>query len=387
VAETVDGLQDVALTWSGKALDVGRIEAELGKLRYMAAGERRGGAQGFVLRTSLLNMVVYAEREESAAFAARVIEDLASHHPSRALIVLAQPGDGESRIEAQLAAHCHISRSLEQTVCCEEINLRVSGPAASHLHSVIVPLLVPDLPVYIWWTEPLPEEPHVLLQLMQAADRLILDSHHFSDQLGDLLRLARLAQQEPRAATGDLNWDRLDNWRDFFERQKNISEMRHHLSSVKSVEIRYAGGGGSPPRLAQAFMLLAWLARGLGWDTSSVSAHGPQRLTFRAEEGRQITAYLHPVEYAAIEAGQLVSVKVACQSETARALLSISRTGDPYHLTVRTEHKSGVSEEHVRFEPPEPSSLLMAELDTAPHNVEYNEVLKTLVALITAARA
>ena len=141
-------------------------------------------------------MVVYAEREEAAEFASRVIEDLASHHPSRALIVIAQHSGDESLIEAQLAAHCHISRSLEQSVCCEEVTLRVSGPAASHLHSIIVPLLVPDLPVYIWWTEPLPADTHLLTQLMDTADHLIVDSANFEDQLGDLLRLARLAEQE-----------------------------------------------------------------------------------------------------------------------------------------------------------------------------------------------
>ena len=385
MAETVDGLDDLALTWSGRALDVSRIEAELGKLRYMVAGES-AGAQGFALRTSLLNMVVYAEREESADFASRVIEDLASHHPSRALIVLAQPHDGESRIEARLAAHSHISRSLEQSVCCEEIALRVAGPAARHLHSVIVPLLVPDLPVHIWWTEALPADSHLFLQLMETSDHVIVDSQHFADQTGDLVRLAALADERPRATVGDLNWDRLEPWRDFFDRQKAIADMRHHFSSVKSVEIRYAHGRGTHLP-GQAFILLAWLARELGWDTRSVSAHGRNRLTFLVDEGRQVAAYLHPVEYEAIEPGRLVSVKIACESETARALISISRTGDPFHLVVHVEHRGGTSEEHVRFEPPEPATLLMQELDASPRNPEYNKVLKAAVPLMKAASA
>lgn len=384
MAETVDsGLEDLALTWSGRAVDIGRIEAELGKLRYMAAGERSPG-DGFALRTSLLNMVVYAEREEKTDFASRVIEDLASHHPSRALIILARPSGGESHIEAHLAAHCHISRSLEQSVCCEEISLKVAGRAAMHLRSVIVPLLVPDLPVYAWWTEPLPADPHLLLQLMETADHVTVDSALFEDQLGDLLRLAELAGQS-RTTIGDLNWRRLEPWRDFFDRQQNIAEMRHHLSSVKSVEIRYASGHG-PHKPAQAFLLLTWLARELGWDTPSLAAHGAQRLTFRAGEGRQISAYLHAVKYPVVEHGSLVSVKIACESETASALLSISRTGDPFHLTVRTEHRGGAIEEHVRFEHAGPSALLMLELDAAPHDPEYSNLLRYAMPLITAVR-
>ncbi|MEK7248362.1 MAG: glucose-6-phosphate dehydrogenase assembly protein OpcA, partial [Chloroflexota bacterium] len=357
---------------------------ELGKLRYMVAGGGSTG-DGFALRTSLLNMVVYAEREEEMDFAGRVIEDLASHHPSRALIVLARPSDGESHIEAQLAAHSHISRSLEQSVCCEEITLRVTGPAALHLHSVIVPLLVTDLPVYVWWTAALPADSRLFLQLMEAADRVIVDSALFEDQPGDLLRLAELAEQ-PRTTVGDLNWRRLEPWRDFFDRQQNIAEMRHHLSTVKSVEIRYADGHGAH-KPAQAFLLLTWLARELGWDTQTLSTHGGQRLTFGADEGRLISAYLHAVKYPAVESGSLVSVKIACQSETASALLSISRTGDPYHLTVRTEHRGGAIEEHVRFEPAQASALLVLDLDAPPHDPEYSSILRTAVPLIMATRA
>jgi glucose-6-phosphate dehydrogenase assembly protein OpcA len=385
VAETVtNGLQDLALTWTGRAVDIGRIEAELGKLRYMMAGDRSPG-DGFALRTSLMNMVAYSEREEDTNLAARVIEDLASHHPSRALIVLARPAGEESHIEAQLAAHCHISRNLEQSVCCEEISLKVSGPAARHLHSVIVPLLVPDLPVYLWWTDRLPTDSHLILQLMETADHVIVDSNRFEDQLADLLSLSRLHDKEPRTALGDLNWRRLEHWREFFHRQANITEMRHHFSSVKSVEIRYADG--RPSRPAQAFLLLAWLARKLGWNTRSLSAHGPQRLTFRADEGRQISAYIHPVNYPAVDPGAIVSMKIACESDTASALLTVSRTGDPYHLTVRTEHRGGVEEEHLRLEPADTSMLMMSELDAPLNDTDYSEVLRAAAPIIMAALA
>lgn len=385
MAETVNGLEDLALTWSGRAVDIGRIEAELDKLRYMVAGERAHG-DGFALRTSLLNMVVYSEHEEAMDFAGRVVEDLASHHPSRALVVLARPGGSESHIEARLAAHCHISRSLEQSVCCEEISLIVSGPAATHLHSVIVPLLVPDLPIYVWWTEPLPDDEHLIMQLISSADHATVDSKLFDDQLAGLLTLARLGGKAPRTTLGDLNWRRLEPWRDFFNLQRSVTELRHHFSSVKSIEIRYADGHGKH-RPAQAFLLLAWLALELGWDTSSLSAHGASRLTFRGREGHPISAYLHAVKYPAVDPGAVVGVKIACESETAGALLSISRTGDPFHLTIRAEHRGGTSEEHVRFEPAEPSALLMTELNAGVHDHEYENVLRGAVPLIQAARA
>jgi hypothetical protein len=149
VAEAVTG-GPLTLTWSGQAVDAGRIEAELVRLRYEAAGAPSGG-EGFAIRTSLLNLVVHAADEESALDASQTIAGLAGHHPSRTLIVIPRPSEGRSRIDAQLAAHCHITAGLEQQVCCEEVTLSVQGPAAHHLHSVIIPLLVPDLPVYVGW--------------------------------------------------------------------------------------------------------------------------------------------------------------------------------------------------------------------------------------------
>ncbi len=385
MAETVDtGLQDLALTWSGRALDVSRIEAELGKLRYMAAGEP--GGQGFALRTSLLNMVVYAQHEELGLMASRVIEELASRHPSRALVMIAEAGADESLIEAQLAAHCHISRAEEQSVCCEEITLRVSGPAALHLHSIIVPLLVPDLPVYTWWTEQMPEETHLFHELMDSSDHVIVDSDTFDDELGGLLALAALSESAPRCTIGDLNWGRLNLWRDLIEQQRNVTEMRHHLSSVESVEIRFAGDHDSR-KSGRAILYLAWLARRLGWDIASVSSHGPERFTLRADEGRTVKAYIHPADLPTVEPGTLVSVKISCRSETARALLSMSRTADPNHLVVRTEHLGSASEEGYRLEPAAVSALIMLELNAGPHESGFDEMLRAAGPLIKAARA
>jgi glucose-6-phosphate dehydrogenase assembly protein OpcA len=378
-------MEDLALTWSGRALDVSRIESELAKLRYMAAGEPVTG-EGFALRTSLLNMVVYAEHEEDGLVASDVIEELASHHPSRALVVIADANAPEAKIDAELAAHCHISRNEEQSVCCEEVTLRVGGPPAAHLHSIIVPLLVPDLPVYLWWTAELPATRHLFAELMDASDRVIVDTGRMRDQLASLVQLSKLADIEPQTTVGDLNWDRLEVWRDLLDQQRNITEMRHHLASVESIEIRYVGKGEEKVS-GRAILFLSWLGRKLGWDLRSVSSHGPSRLTIRVDEERTVSAYLHPVELATVEAGALVSVKIVCRTEGKKALLSVSRTADPYHITVRTEHNDEVEEEGYRLDAPSTTTLLMMELDDGPRDREYLTNLRAAIPLINAARA
>ena len=380
MAQALDG-ESRELSWTGRSVDIDRIEAELTKLRYLTAGDADAG-ESLAIRTSLANMVVLAEDDETAAEASRVIEDLAAHHPSRALIVIARPSEDESRIETSLAAHCHLAPGLNQHVCCEEVTLHVSGRAAFHLHSIIVPLLIPDLPVVVWWTGPLPAESHLIEELCGLADHFVVDSSRFTD-LGDLSRMREVAALHD-CAIGDLNYERLRSWRDLVERHTGAGGLGEWISSVKSAEIRFRQQAKQTP--AQAILFLAWLAVHCGWELDSATAGGSNRLTLRQDK-REIPVYLEPVKYEGVDRGWLVSIKLAFERDGEAALLSVSRTGDPLLIIVRTELPDGVREEHVRIEACDSQTVLMHQLDTAPHDPEFVRLLIAAAPLIQAARA
>ena len=380
MAQALDG-ESRELSWTGRSVDIDRIEAELTKLRYLTAGDADAG-ESLAIRTSLANMVVLAEDDETAAQASRVIEDLAAHHPSRALIVIARPSEDESRIDTSLAAHCHLAPGLDQHVCCEEVTLHVSGRAAFHLHSIIVPLLIPDLPVVVWWTGPLPAESHLIEELCGLADHFVVDSSRFTD-LGDLSRMREVAALHD-CAIGDLNYERLRSWRDLVERHTGAGGLGEWISSVKSAEIRFRQQAKQTP--AQAILFLAWLAVHCGWELDSATAGGSNRLTLRQDK-REIPVYLEPVKYEGVDRGWLVSIKLAFERDGEVALLSVSRTGDPLLIIVRTELPDGVREEHVRIEACDSQTVLMHQLDTAPHDPEFVRLLIAAAPLIQAARA
>lgn len=380
MAQALDG-ESRELSWTGRSVDIDRIEAELTKLRYLTAGDADAG-ESLAIRTSLANMVVLAEDDETAAQASRVIEDLAAHHPSRALIVIARPSEDESRIDTSLAAHCHLAPGLDQHVCCEEVTLHVSGRAAFHLHSIIVPLLIPDLPVVVWWTGPLPAESHLIEELCGLADHFVVDSSRFTD-LGDLSRMREVAALHD-CAIGDLNYERLRSWRDLVERHTGAGGLGEWISSVKSAEIRFTQQAKQTP--AQAILFLAWLAVHCGWELDSATAGGSNRLTLRQDK-REIPVYLEPVKYEGVDRGWLVSIKLAFERDGEAALLSVSRTGDPLLITVRAELPDGVREEHVRIEACDSQTVLMHQLDTAPHDPEFVRLLIAAAPLIQAARS
>lgn len=377
MAESLTTEGELYLSWSGTALDSGRIEAELARLRYEAAGEPAGG-EGGAIRTSVLNMVVYVEDQDAAARAREVIESLAGHHPSRALVIIARPGAGESRIDAQLGAHCHITPGMEQQVCCEEVTLTVSGPAAHHLHGIIIPLLVPDLPVYVWWPADLPAEAHAFEEMMEMADHLIVDSAAFPDQAAGLLRLNRLCTETPNCSVGDLNWVRTEPWRQLIAQQASTPGMEACLQEFSSVQITYAAGERSSP--AQAYLLEGWLAAHFGWSASPAWQNNAG-LRVR-QDGREVALQITESPYADLPAGSLISVAIRSRGDGGEGLISIVRTDDPTHLAVNVIEGDTVLEDHVQIGQAGLAELLLWELDQPLQDGHYARALRGALPVI-----
>ena len=74
-----------------------------------------------------------------------------------------------------------------------------------------MPLLIPDLPVFLRWRgEPAFGE-QALDQLTEVADRLVLDSDEWSECDGTLARLPELFD---RIAVSDIAWAKVQPWRE-----------------------------------------------------------------------------------------------------------------------------------------------------------------------------
>ena len=368
--------EDTALTWAGEPVEPARIEAELTRLRYGAAGSPPGG-ESYAMRTSLLNLVVHAVDEEAAREASQTIAGLTRDHPSRALIIIAEPSDEESRIEARCAAHCHIASGLEQQVCCEEVALTVRGRAANHLHSIIIPLLVPDLPVYVWWTGPLPRGHHLFEEMMESADRFIVDSGHFRHPTHGLLRVAELCAETPGCAVGDVNWARMAAWRGLLTQHCEAPDIQAHLQTVTGIEIVYSDGDGTYIP-GQAFLLLGWICARLGWDAVAQVEDGG-RLSLH-HDGKPI-AVRFEARAAGLEHGALLAVRL----EGVGTSVSVTRTDDPSHVEVSVRTPDYEHRERVPIEDPSASEMLATELDDLPgQSSEYERVLQRALPLIRA---
>ena len=336
-------------------------------------------------RTSLLTLVVIAPDAETANAANHLIDVLPSHHPSRSIIVVPIPNAEESRIDAQLAAHCHFTQGAEHPVCCEDVMLTVAGPAARHLHSVILPLLIPDLPVYVWWDSPELDNDHVVGEIMESTDRFIIDSSHMSWPERTLPRLDYFNSSNPSCAIGDLEWQRLGHWRHGIARHSETPALRPFFGSVNAVEITTTQGieGRAP---VQAFLLLGWLSLRHGWGSARIIRDAPGRLS-AVRDVPEVRIRLQTGDYDGVEPGSLVSVVLHGSHDDQSAVVSVRRGDDPLHLVFGMTDPRGTHEHHARIEAVDPGTMLAHELDAPPLDAEYGQVLKAALPFLAAHTA
>ena len=228
--------------WAGVDVSVAQIEAELARLRDAAPGQDRGPRQ----RTSVMTHVAWVPLRWLEA-AERTLEGMAARHPSRTVLLVPEPGR-EGGIDAELAVRCFSAGDRE--ICGEVIELRLRGDRVRAPASIVVPLAIADLPLFLRWRgEPAFASGH-WLELVDLADRVIVDSSEW-----DELRYAALAEVFEKTAVSDIAWARLYPWR---------VALAGRWPAIRDQEILVRG-----PR-AEATLLRAWLGARLRRELAAV---------------------------------------------------------------------------------------------------------------------
>src|SRR3990172_8667809 len=184
------------LSGQARPVDVVAIEHELTQLWKAAAVDTLEGRP--VVRACVLNLVAYAAGDDVAQHINEVISQVSEQHPSRSIVIVAEPSAKAARLRASISAHCQIPPTGGRQVCSEQIPLHASGGAVDEVHGTVLPLLVPGLPVFLWWHDVPPLEGHLFRELLDTCDHLIIDSADFQPDraaaaLADLQQISQEA--------------------------------------------------------------------------------------------------------------------------------------------------------------------------------------------------
>jgi hypothetical protein len=398
------------LRWTARAGSVDEVERELTRIWATADLEVQtpdGPERRIAARSSVLNLVVVARRPELGVRAAATVAGLTGRHPSRTLILAAVDPDGPSSLDARVEAACRLPTPETFESCTEVIHLALGGEAGRHLAASVAPLLVHDLPVVVWWPGDPPLGSPQARDLLDLADRLVVDGSRWSgDGLGRLGQLARLtARGEP--AVFDFAVVRQARWREAIAAVFDRAEFLPFLRSIRAIDVSYASRPDTPvgtTNVVKPIYHLAWLASRLGLTVEEPltqvapvgSAAGtalPDLAPGRPIEGRGRTAVLragrrsvdvgiHAVA-STMPSGTTLRVDIAAERRTSvlRAQVSAEAEG----VRVRAGIDDGPLFDRLYMAPRATDvQLLMAAIESGGHDRVTDDALRLAGVLVGA---
>lgn len=203
--------------------------------------------------------------DEGRADDAMAVARTASHeHPARVLGVVLGAARGHGHITARVG--------IGQGWTGETALIRLRGEVVRYPESVVLPLLLPDSPVAIWWPSDHPANP-AQDPLGMLAQRRITDTAYVSR--GKLRALhTQCAAYSP--GNTDLAWTRITPWRAILAASLDQHPVRVVAASVTAERV-------SP----SADLLVAWLSDRLRVPVSRSNSAGPgiTQVTLDSREG------------------------------------------------------------------------------------------------------
>ncbi|EPD33389.1 glucose-6-phosphate dehydrogenase assembly protein OpcA [Propionimicrobium lymphophilum] len=220
---------------------------------WLTHARLEGGAAG----GQVLTLVVVSNPENAPTASANALA-AGKLHPSRVLLVIrdhsSEVPEGSTGVDVEI----RIGDGLPG----EMITLWLAGEAAYHSRSLIVPLLLPQLPVVIWWPNKFPDS-FDDSQVAQVSTRRIVDTS--ASPNGEASSIAALEKLidifEP--STTDLSWTRLTKWRALLVAM--VDQAKSKPNGAKIV---------APADSAPAALLAGWLSLMLDIEVERIDSPG-----------------------------------------------------------------------------------------------------------------
>lgn len=373
---------------AGSWIDVAAIERELTALWQQASDEDEHSG---VIRSSILNLLVFVPEASEARKVDDILTEITAAHPSRAVLMLVDREASESILNAEVTSRCTLPTGSSKQVCCEQVTITAAGSGVTELPSTLAPLLLSDLPVYLWWRAvPRIEDKALFRKLADISDRVIIDSSLFNQPHRDIASMATVLRDTPRwTAISDLNWARLTAWRALLAGFYDVREYRPLLDQLDHVVIEYA-----PPSIdtsaisPRALLLGGWLTSRLGLSLrpdAAKKAAASHSFACSSNDGRDIS-----IEFAEtkreIEPGHLALVTFHSATDESM-LFSVRRSADGNRIETTVSRGDEKSSERVlSYEGLSESELIGKEIQILGHDRVYEQAVLAAGELVKTIR-
>jgi glucose-6-phosphate dehydrogenase assembly protein OpcA len=333
----------------------------------------------------LSNLVIYTEDESDAELMSGTIAEYVVRQPCRVLLAVAQPRSPQRAMEFAVSTHTY-SDGSGRSVTCDQITLRAAGAAVKELASAVQPLLVADLPTFIWWRGIFLTQRVLVEQFFTFADRFIYDGVGWSNLHFTVLQVADfVTKYGDKVAFTSFNWSRLRPWRegvaDFFD----AGMYEKEVWDIQQVRIEFMSLPGSEEGYQfRALLMVAWLAVQLDWEPIS-GRPGLEHasIEFRDRKGDPVLADLVMLPQSGPTSQGLQDVVLTAGTGAEAHEFIVEREHAERLMILR--HKDATSESVLRTVPHADSSvadLLHRELGRRTRNRVFEKAFKMASTLL-----
>ena len=335
-------------------IDIASIERQVAEL------ERRNASA--YTRTTLFNLVVVVKEEDQG----RVDQMLSALLGRRAARIIQIVDTADTETSVAVSARC-MRADNNQSVCFQEIILRNGDDDAAGAPGTWTPLLIRDLPIYVFWaTSVLDIDPHdpLFAVALESADKFLFDSTiGLPSGPGDAGRVFEavgthiLAATPGDTAVSDLAWRRLAPIQRLIAKAfdgAGRENLETYFAAIDAVRV----AGLSP---AEAALLFGWLwARIDSKGLSCIHAPGDDTAGGIDEKAGGIEV---EISFRGEALGSLdpTSIRVGIGND---GCADIDGPGNPPQ-----RQAGGI---------PTDGDILLSEVDTAGRDDLYREAVKTL---------
>lgn len=353
-----------------------RIESELKRILEPLQGAGK-------MRACLFNLILYTEKGYRTDYIRKIAQRVIQKFPCRLIFISLDRENKQSSLVTKVSA---VSPSGQSGIVCDLIEIEVSASEEMRVPFTILPHILPDLPVYLLWTENPTKTASLSPELEKLASRIIFDSES-AENLPHFAKAALQHQIQSNCDIADLNWGRIENWRDLFASVFHSEEMLSQLGHIKSMQIAYNAQETAAfcHTKIQSIYLQGWLACQLEWNFKQVKSEKENLVFSYARDSSPFTVTLTPVRYKELPPGMILSVEILTEDGTHFSFHRNIAVSNQISIQISTCEKCELPSQYISAKAESGFSLVkeICHKGTSAHYLKLLKLLAGMEALST----
>jgi glucose-6-phosphate dehydrogenase assembly protein OpcA len=283
------------------------IQEELSKIWDSLEGANK-------MRASLFNLIFFTTKSPREGYLHTIAQKVIEKFPSRVIFVSSDNDPSQNYLKTSVSVMP--AQKGEYDVACDYIQIEVAGPQKAQIPFLLLPHILADLPIYVLWAEDPSVENPLIHQIETFASRLIYDSE-CTDNLPNFAKTLLKHYEDSGLEVADLNWGRLEGWRDLLASTFYSDEKLKSLENVVEISINYNSHKTTyfTHSKIQSVYLQCWIASQLNWKLKETRKDNGNLLFIYQKEKGEVKVTLTPQEQSNLPTGLILRVELKTTSD------------------------------------------------------------------------